>query len=92
MSAINIDVYLKYYKRRPKSGETLEQIDAEFEQPVGIGDEVTVWVKQQRTLKLTQEADLKVMLGFDLRGLCEFENLRRFDGLLAHITTEVNLS
>ena len=62
MSAINIDVYLKYYKRRPKSGETLEQIDAEFEQPVGIGDDVTVWVKQQRALKLAQEADLKVSL------------------------------
>ena len=60
LSAINSDVFFKYYKRRPKAGETLEQIDADFEAPVGVDDAVTVWVQQQRALKLAQEAELKV--------------------------------
>ena len=60
MSAINIDVLFKYYKRRAKTGETLQQIDDEFEAPVGIPDEVLPWVKQQRAEKMAQEAELKV--------------------------------
>jgi len=59
LSAINIDVFVKYYKRRPKTGETLEQIDADFEAPIGVDDAVAVWVQQQRALKLAQEAELK---------------------------------
>ena len=57
-----MDTYVKYYKRRPKAGETLDQIDAEFEAPVGIADEVTDWVKVQRAEKMKQEAIVKVSI------------------------------
>ena len=62
LSAINMDTYVKYYKRRPKAGETLDQIDAEFEAPVGIDEEVTEWVKVQRAEKMKQEAIVKVSI------------------------------
>ena len=60
VSAVNTDFFFKIYKKRAKTGETLEALDEEVELPPGIEPEVFDWVKEQRVLKMEQEAELKV--------------------------------
>ena len=57
---MNTDFFFKIYKKRAKTGETLEELDEEVELPPGIEPEVFDWVKEQRVLKMEQEAELKV--------------------------------
>ena len=58
---MNTDFFFKIYKKRAKTGETLESLDEEVELPPGIEPEVFDWVKEQRVLKMEQEAELKVL-------------------------------
>ena len=64
VSAVNTDFFFKIYKKRAKTGETLEALDEEVELPPGIEPEVFDWVKEQRVLKMEQEAELKVQPTF----------------------------
>jgi len=76
VSAVNTDFFFKIYKKRAKTGETLEALDEEVELPPGIEPEVFDWVKEQRVLKMEQEAELKVKLALRSDLIVYFRNIQ----------------
>merc|ERR1711937_451362 len=61
LGAVLIDSLAKAFKRRPKNGETLEEIEDFETAPAGTEEEVWVFVNQQRKEKLKIEEIEKIL-------------------------------